>query len=132
MVPQHGQDDVAAPAGQADDRGVMAFAVEPSCGRPWTPVRKGCKSGQEHGVLQSVVTTCSRTGLSPGRGNRPVSLHRCTMTRSASRRVAVCVQAVARALMGPLERNRQTCSKDDENHERPVPRNSPTPPVKPP
>ena len=95
-------------------------------------VRKGCKSGQEHGVLQSVVTTCSRTGLSPGRGNRPVSLHRCTMTRSASRRVAVCVQAVARALMGPLERNRQTCSKDDENHERPVPRNSPTPPVKPP
>ena len=59
MVPEHGQDDIAAPAGETDDCCVVAFAFSPF------PVVKGFglrapqrgESGQEHGVLQAVVAT---------------------------------------------------------------------------
>ena len=58
---EHGEDDVAAAAGQADQGGVVAFAfgslaVVERLGRG---VAQGGERGQEHGVLEPVVAAAA-------------------------------------------------------------------------
>ena len=57
LVAEHGQDDVAATAGQAHDGGVvlLAFGAFAVVEGPGLWVAQGGERGEEHGVLQPVV-----------------------------------------------------------------------------
>src|SRR5579875_2979862 len=59
FVPQHGQDDVAAPPSEADDGGVMALALGALAvvERFGVGAAQRGKCGEEHGVFEPMVAS---------------------------------------------------------------------------